>query len=195
MQPAAHLASIGTPPPPVKCVKQTRHVTVHFAVLLGATRSNHRFAPMPTADETSQDAFERALKNRLHDQPEDTGRALTSREIRRGIPVERLQRVADRLDLTQETLIRVLGISERTLQRRKDAGRLNSRESDRVERLLRVWRLALRAFDNDEKEARTWLTTSKRALGGESPVEHLDTEPGARTVAEMLVVIDQTIPA
>lgn len=150
---------------------------------------------MPTADETSQDAFERALKNRLRNQREDTGRALTSREIRRGVSVERLQRLADRLELTQETLTRVLGISERTLQRRKDAGRLSPRESDRVERLLRVWRLALHAFDNDEEEARNWLTTSKRKLDGESPVEHLDTEPGARAVAEMLVVIDQTIPA
>lgn len=150
---------------------------------------------MPTADETSQNAFKRALKDRLRNQQEDTGRGLTSREIRRGVSVEHLQRLTDRLDLTQETLTRVLGISERTLQRRKDAGRLNPRESDRVERLLRIWRLALRAFDNDENEARGWLTTPKRALDGESPVEHLDTEPGARAVAEMLVVIDQTIPA
>lgn len=146
---------------------------------------------MPTGDETSQDAFRRALKDRLRNQQ----RGLTSREIRRGVSIERLQRLADRLDLTQETLTRVLGISERTLQRRKDAGRLNPRESDRVERLLRIWRLALRAFDNDENEARAWLTTPKHALDGESPVEHLDTEPGARAIAEMLVVIDQTIPA
>jgi putative toxin-antitoxin system antitoxin component (TIGR02293 family) len=150
---------------------------------------------MPTADETSQHAFERALNDRLRSQHEDAGRGLTSREIRRGVSVERLQRLADRLALTQETLTRVLGISERTLQRRKNTGRLNPRESDRVERLLRIWRLALRAFDNDTEEARTWLTTPKRTLDGESPVEHLDTEPGARTVAEMLVVIDQTMPA
>lgn len=148
---------------------------------------------MPTADETSQDAFEQALKDRLGNQRDDAT-ALTSREIRRGISVERLQRLADRLELTQETLTRVLGISERTLQRRKEAGRLTPRESDRVERLLRVWRLALNAFDDDE-EARTWLTSPKRVLDGESPVEHLDTEPGARTVVEMLVVIDQTFPA
>jgi putative toxin-antitoxin system antitoxin component (TIGR02293 family) len=150
---------------------------------------------MSTADETSQNAFERALNDRLRSQHEDAVRGLTSHEIRRGVSVERLQRLADRLALTQETLTRVLGISERTLQRRKNTGRLNPRESDRVERLLRIWRLALRAFDNDTEEARTWLTTPKRTLDGESPVEHLDTEPGARTVAEMLVVIDQTMPA
>lgn len=150
---------------------------------------------MPAADETSQDEFERALKDRLRNQQDDTDRGLTSREIRRGVSFERLQRLADRIGLTQETLTRVLGISERTLQRRKEEGRLNPRESDRVERLLRVWRLALRAFDDDEEEARTWLTTPKRTLDDESPVEHIDTEPGARAVTEMLVVIDQTMPA
>ena len=147
-----------------------------------------------TKESPSQDAFEQALKDHLHDR-DGADPALTSREIREGIPFERLQRLAEHLALTQEILTRVLGISERTLQRRKDTGRLNPEESDRVERLLRVWRLALRAFDGEEKDARAWLTSPKRALDGETPVEHLDTAPGARTVAEMLIVIDQTFPA
>lgn len=147
-----------------------------------------------TKESPSQDAFEQALKDRLRDQ-QGTAPPLTSREIRQGIPFERLQRLAERLALTQETLTRILGISERTLQRRREAGRLNPEESDRVERLLRIWHLALRAFDDEEDEARAWLTTPKRALDDETPVEHLDTEPGTRAVSEMLVVIDQTIPA
>ena len=147
-----------------------------------------------TKEPPSQDAFERALEDRLRNQ-EGAGSTLTSREIREGISFDHLQQLAEDLDLTQETLTRVLGISERTLQRRKDTGRLNLEESDRVERLLRVWRLALRAFDGEEKDARAWLTSPKRALDGETPVEHLDTAPGARTVAEMLIVIDQTFPA
>lgn len=150
---------------------------------------------MPTTKEPpSQDAFEQALEDRLRDQ-EGADSTLTSREIREGIPFERLRRFANRLELTQETLTHVLGISERTLQRRKDTGRLNPEESDRVERLLRIWHLALRAFDDEAEDARAWLTTPKRALGDEPPVEHLDTEPGARAVSEMLIVVDQTIPA
>jgi putative toxin-antitoxin system antitoxin component (TIGR02293 family) len=150
---------------------------------------------MPTTKEPpSQDAFEQALKTRLRNQ-QGTASPLTSQEIREGIPFERLQRLAERLALTQEALTRVLGISKRTLQRRKESGRLSPEESDRVERLLRVWRLALRAFDDEEDEARAWLTTPKRELDDETPVEHLDTEPGARAVSEMLIVIDQTIPA
>lgn len=150
---------------------------------------------MPTTKESpSQDAFQQALKARLQDRDE-AAPTLTSQEIREGIPFERLQRLAERLALTQETLTRVLGISERTLQRRKETGRLHPEESDRVERLSRVWRLALRAFDDEADDARAWLTTPKRALDDETPVEHLDTEPGVRAVSEMLIVIDQTIPA
>lgn len=150
---------------------------------------------MPTTKESpSQDAFQQTLKARLQDRDE-AAPTLTSQEIREGIPFERLQRLAERLALTQETLTRVLGISERTLQRRKETGRLHPEESDRVERLARVWRLALRAFDDEADDARAWLTTPKRALDDETPVEHLDTEPGVRAVSEMLIVIDQTIPA
>lgn len=153
---------------------------------------------MPTAEPTSpssQDAFEQALADHLRERQQTAASALTADEIRQGVPLERLDDLARHLHLTQETLTHILGVSERTLQRRKETGRLSATESDRFERLLRIHRLALRAFDDNEDEARDWLTTPKRALDDETPVEHLDTEPGARVVAEMLVVIDQTMPA
>ena len=111
------------------------------------------------------------------------------------MPFNRLEALVGDLELTQETITKVLGVSKRALQRRKGSGQLSSAESDRFGRLAHIYQLALRAFDDDREEARYWLTTPKRALGGETPVEHLDTEPGAQAVEEMLVVIDQTIPA
>lgn len=144
---------------------------------------------------TSQDAFEQALADRLDETLETTGSSLTANEIREGVPFHRLDDLACRLHLTQETLTHILGVSERTLQRRKETGRLNPVESDRFERLLRIYRLTLRAFDDNQDEARDWLTTAKRTLDGETPVEHLDTEPGTQAVMEMLIVIDQTMPA
>lgn len=153
---------------------------------------------MPAAEPTSpssQDAFEQALADHLRERQRTAASALTADEIRQGVPLERLDDLARRLHLTQETLTHVLGVSERTLQRRKETGRLSATESDRFERLLRIHRLALRAFDDNEDEARDWLTTPKRALDDETPVEHLDTEPGTQAVTEMLVVIDQTMPA
>lgn len=153
---------------------------------------------MPTAEPTSplsQDAFEQALADRLGEQQQAAASALTADEIRQGVPFERLEEIARRFRLTQETLTRILGVSERTLQRRKETGRLSATESDRFERLLRIHQLALRAFDDNLEEARDWLTTPKRGLEGETPVEHLDTEPGTQAVTEMLIVIDQTMPA
>ena len=155
---------------------------------------------MPASDENaekpSQQRFEQALKNRLRDQEKQTSPFdLSPSEIREGVGTGRLETLTERLGLTQDTLTRVLGASERTLQRRRQRGRLSPAESDRFGRLARVYDLALRAFDDDRDEAAYWLTTPKRALDGDTPVEHLDTEPGTRAVTEMLVVIDQTIPA
>ena len=144
---------------------------------------------------TSQEAFDEALQKRLGAKESDSTSPLSTGEIREGVPFARLDSLADRLELTQETLTHVLGASERTLQRRRQSGRLSPAESDRFGRLERLYELALRAFDEDVEEACYWLTTPKRAFDGETPVEHLDTEPGARAVEEMLVVIDQTIPA
>jgi hypothetical protein len=36
------------------------------------------------------------------------------------------------------------------------------------------------------------LTEAKAVLGGESPAERLDTEPGLREVEDMLTVLDET---
>ena len=81
------------------------------------------------------------------------------------------------------------------MQRRRKGGRLSPPESDRLWRVEHAYRLALEAFDGHADEARRWLTTPKRALGGDTPVEHLDTEPGARAVEQMLAVIEHTMPA
>lgn len=152
---------------------------------------------MPPAEQAttpSQQDFQRALEGHLQAQ-ETRLSTLSESDIRQGVPFEQLETLARTLDLTQETLTHILGTSERTLQRRKREGRLKPAESDRFGRLARVYERALRAFDGDQEEAHYWLTTPKRALGGEPPVEHLDTEPGTQAVLEMLVVIDQTIPA
>ena len=147
-------------------------------------------------EKASQRHFAQMLKDRLHKKKEQTtGFALSANDIREGVRTERLDALTDRLGLAQDTLTRVLGASERTLQRRRRNGRLSPAESDRFGRLVRVYELALRAFDDDREEASHWLTTPKRAFEGETPVEHLDTEPGTREATEMLVVIDQTIPA
>lgn len=116
-------------------------------------------------------------------------------EVREGLPYEHLDAMAETLGLAPDALAHVLNVSERTLQRRRQQGRLSPAESDRLWRLVHIYQQALDAFDGRAAEARAWLTTPKRALQGETPVEHLDTEPGLRVVEQMLATIEHTMPA
>ena len=85
----------------------------------------------------------------------------------------------------QRVVYGVVG-NERTLQRkRSDKRPLSADESDRLARLAR---LLVRAEDvlGDEDKAITWLTTPNRALGGEPPVQLLDSDLGAVSVDQVL---------
>lgn len=50
------------------------------------------------------------------------------------------------------------------------------------------------ALGSDES-VRIWLTQPHALLGGETPLERLDTAPGVREVEDMLTVIDETAAA
>lgn len=141
----------------------------------------------------SQKAFEKALSKHLARREQLDTAVPDVEQVRGGVELAALDAVRDRLGLSQETLERTLSVSARTLQRRRNAeDRLTAAESDRLWRLLHVFELALEAFDQHDDAARSWLTTPKALLGGETPLDRLDTEPGLREVEDMLTVIDET---
>ena len=142
---------------------------------------------------TTQTAFRRKMAG-LGSRKASAAR-VSAAEVRAGLPYSTLVALAESLGLTQDVLTRVLGISERTLQRRRQSGRLSAAESDRLWRVQHVYDQALSAFDGREDAAREWLATPKRILGGDTPMAHLDTEAGARLVEQMLLVIEHTMPA
>ena len=115
--------------------------------------------------------------------------------VREGFPFNVYERVRVMLGLSARELAEVLSIPERTLQRRKQAGRLAPEESDRLLRLAYLVALALVVFEDDMERTARWLTAPKALLGGESPLVHADTEPGAREVEDMLYAIEFTMPA
>lgn len=115
--------------------------------------------------------------------------------VREGLPYEAYERLRSRLGLSARELAEMLSIPERTLQRRRQAGRLTKEESDRLLRLARIVGLALMVFEGDAERAVRWLTTPKTLLGGESPLARADTEPGTREVEDMLYAIEHTMPA
>ncbi len=98
------------------------------------------------------------------------------------------------MSVPNRLLARVLSISERTLHRREQEGQLTSDESDRLLLLAEVGQLAFLAFDGVE-EARSWLASPHALLGGESPLEHMDTLAGLDEIQTMLYHIEHSMPA
>lgn len=108
---------------------------------------------------------------------------------RKGLPSVSALRLAEAGGLTEAQLAAALGISSRTLARKRGKRRLNAVESDRAIRLARVLALALEVLGN-RKAAAAWLHDPIIALGGRAPVDLLDTDTGLRSVERELVLLD-----
>ena len=107
------------------------------------------------------------------------------RQVRAGLPPAALEPLQNALDIPRSELAEAISIPARTLARRQKETRLSPDESDRVLRLARLFDLALRLFEGDEAKARAWFKAPSRALGGESPLQYSQTEPGGREVENL----------
>lgn len=109
--------------------------------------------------------------------------------VRRGIPARSFVRLCEVLDVPRERLARVVQVPLRTLARR------TTLKPDESERILRIGRLYERACEvlGSPEAARRWLGRPLRALGGVVPLEHADTEPGAREVEDVLGRIEHGV--
>ena len=116
------------------------------------------------------------------------------REIRKGLPVETFFELEARLGVGTTQLAEVVGIPLRTLQRRKDEGRLTKDESDRLDRVRKLMNQATGIFDS-ETSARAWLTRPQIGLAGFVPLELADTGAGIREVENLLGRIDYGVYA
>jgi putative toxin-antitoxin system antitoxin component (TIGR02293 family) len=106
--------------------------------------------------------------------------------IRKGLPSGSLIVLGEKLDLKNATLSEKLGIPQRTFTRRLSRhSRLTAAESDRTVRLARVYATAVEMIGNADKAAQ-WLRTPNRALGGEVPIDQLDTDLGVKEVENIL---------
>jgi putative toxin-antitoxin system antitoxin component (TIGR02293 family) len=105
--------------------------------------------------------------------------------IREGFPQRVVQNVLSSSGLTLKELAASLDLSPRSLQRRRQKGRLARYESDRLYRLARIVALA-KSYIGDGETAAHWLKQPNRALGGSTPLDLVDTEPGARSVEDVL---------
>jgi len=106
--------------------------------------------------------------------------------IRKGLPAGSITALAQKLQIGNGVLSRKLGIPQRTLTRRLSQQLLlTPAESDRTVRMARVYANAVEMI-GDEEKAIEWLSTPNRALGGDKPLDQLDTDTGARAVEDIL---------
>ena len=107
------------------------------------------------------------------------------RVTRAGLPWASCAAVTGLLELSQKQTAHVLSMAPRTLARRKDEGRLKADESDRLVRVARIIAHATRALATRGNAIR-WLHRPNRALGGERPIDLLDTDLGTEEVDDVL---------
>jgi putative toxin-antitoxin system antitoxin component (TIGR02293 family) len=123
----------------------------------------------------------------------DQGATKILRSAREGLPFHAFERFQRNAGLSQAQVATITQIAPRTLTRRKSEGRFRPDESDRLLRAGRVFGKALILFDGDRSAARNWLVNPQPALGGEVPLELIETEFGAREVEAVLGRIEHGV--
>ena len=109
--------------------------------------------------------------------------------VQAGLDFAELEALREQLDLPLDRLASQLGLARATLHRRKASGRLTTDESDKVVRFARLLGHAVHLFGSVE-DARRWLKSPQRGLGGAVPLDYAQTEAGAREVEHLLGRID-----
>ena len=115
------------------------------------------------------------------------------RHVERGLAFTAVEALQQQMHLATKQMAQLLDIKFRTFLRRKEAGRLQPAESDRVLRTSRLFARAKDLFDGNQEAARNWLMTPQRGLGGAIPLEIAKTEVGAREVEQIIGRLEQGV--
>lgn len=108
------------------------------------------------------------------------------RKVMRGFSYQALIAFETNSGVSLQTLAETIGISERTLARRKAPGRLAPEESERLLRLSSIFKKAVELFEGDVSSAVHWIAAPKRALENQTPLQYARTEVGAREVENLI---------
>lgn len=106
--------------------------------------------------------------------------------VTKGLSYSAFEHLQKLLDIPVRQLAEVVNIPARTLHRRKEEGRLQQDESDRLIRVSRIYSKALGLFSGNQAETRDWLSSPQRAFGGTSPLQMSSTDVGAREVEALI---------
>lgn len=106
--------------------------------------------------------------------------------LEKGFPFQVLEALAANSGLALKDLAAAIGISSRTLARRRASGCLRTAESERLLRIASVFERTVDFFEGDVAASIRWLTTPQRALAGELPLRYSRMDPGAEEVKDIL---------
>lgn len=115
-------------------------------------------------------------------------------KIQHGFTYAAFERFQRNTELSQRLLAQVVAIPERTLARRKESGRFEPDETDRLVRLSRVVARAIELFEGNVESARQWLTGPVDALGGRTPLDFASTDVGTIEVENLIGRLEHGIP-
>lgn len=106
--------------------------------------------------------------------------------IKVGLPFSRFESLQEVMGLPANQLAAAIKLPASTLARQKKSGQLTSDQSERLVRLARVMEMAFDLFEGDKEAARRWFKAPREALGGNTPLEMVSTEIGAREVENLI---------
>ncbi len=115
-------------------------------------------------------------------------------QIRRGLTYAAFERFQRNTALSVRLLAQIAAIPERTLARRRESGRFEPDESDRLVRAARVVAHAIALFEGNTDAAREWLTRPVAALDGYAPLDFAATDVGAIEVEHLIGRLEHGIP-
>ncbi len=108
------------------------------------------------------------------------------KRLKGGLSFQTLERFQKNTQFSTSDLADLVAIKKRTLHRRKEQGRLDPEESDRLLRVSRVFAKAQELFEGDAQAAGRWFYTPAKALGGERPIALAGTDLGSREVEALI---------
>lgn len=110
-----------------------------------------------------------------------------------GIEFEDFRSFVDKIEMSQEDLYQVFGLSESTYHRRR-AGKMAfvGQEADVIIRVAEIYRYAEDVFENPQK-AHSWMKSPRKYLSGKRPVDLLSSSVGIEAVKSYLGRIDHGI--
>jgi putative toxin-antitoxin system antitoxin component (TIGR02293 family) len=112
--------------------------------------------------------------------------------LKRGLPVSSLTKLSRQMGVSENKLASTVNVAQRTLTRRKKEGRFKTDESERVLRIARIFEKSIEVMGSLEL-AQQWFRSPVKGLGGKTPLDYSDTEPGAREVEALLHRIEHGV--